>query len=62
MCGCKLVTPRLSRSSSDRFGEVDRNAPGFVARQEIGRQAVRRSDMSGIGGEAEARGLRLKRR
>jgi len=28
----------------------------------IARQAVRRSDMSGIGGEAEVRDLRLKRR
>ncbi len=28
----------------------------------IARQAVRRSDMSGIGGKAEVRDLRLKRR
>jgi hypothetical protein len=48
------------RSSSGSNGEVHRHAPRPVARQPIGRRAIRRSDMPGIGGEAEVRGLRLK--
>ena len=42
--------------------EVRRHPPRLVARQPIGREAIRRSDMSEIGGEAEVRGLCLKRR
>jgi hypothetical protein len=42
-----------------QLGEVHRYPPRLVARQPIGRRAVRRSNMSGIGGEAEVRGLRL---
>ena len=45
-----------------QLGEVHRHRPRLVARQPIGRRAVRRSNMSGIGGEAEVQGLRLKRR
>jgi hypothetical protein len=45
-----------------QLGEVRRHAPRLVARQPIDRRAMRRNDMSGIGEEAEVRGLRLKRR
>lgn len=47
--------PRLSaatRAVAPAFGQVRRQAPRLVARQPIGRRAVRRSDMSEIGGEA----------
>src|SRR4029077_19200418 len=40
-----------------QLGKVDRHAPRLVAGQPIGRRAARRSDMSGIGREAEARVL-----
>jgi hypothetical protein len=42
-----------------QLGEVHRHLPRVVARQPIWSPSVRRSDMSGIGGEAEVRGLRL---
>ena len=50
---------------SGRFGSLVkfaamRRASSHVSR--FGRRAVRRSDMSGIGGEAEVRRLRLKQR
>jgi hypothetical protein len=54
MCGA--TSSRLAyqrRPELRQLGKVDRHAPRLVAGQPIGRQAVRRSDMSGIGGEAE---------
>ena len=51
--------PRSSSGSLVKFTAI-RRASSRVSR--FGRRAVRRSDMSGIGGEAEVRGLRLKRR
>ena len=50
---------RNSTSNLAKF-TVIRRASSRVSR--FGRGAVRRSDTSGIGGEAEVRGLRLKRR
>jgi ABC-type dipeptide/oligopeptide/nickel transport system ATPase component len=48
-------------SSSGRLAfTANRRASSRVSR--FGRRAIRRSDTSGIGGEAEARGLRSKRR
>ena len=62
---CDLVTPRLSMAADATApaawrSTVIRRASSRVSR--FGRRAVRRSDMSGIAGEAEVRGLRLKRR
>jgi hypothetical protein len=51
--------PRSSSGSLAKF-TVIRRASSRVSR--FGRRAVRRSDMSGIGAEAEARDLQLKRR
>jgi hypothetical protein len=50
---------RSSSGSSAKFA-VMRRASSCVSR--FGRRAMQRSDTSGIGGEAEVRGLRLKRR
>ena len=50
---------RSSSGTSAKFAAM-RRASSRVSR--FGRRSARRSDMSGIGGEAEARGLRLKRR
>ena len=49
---------RNSPSSLAKFTAI-RRASSRVSR--FGRRAVRRSDMSEIGGEAEVRGLRVKR-
>jgi len=51
-----------ARSSSGSLAKftVIRRASSRISR--FGRRAMRRSDTSGIGGEAEVRGLRLKRR
>jgi hypothetical protein len=59
MCGCNPPRALLigSRRSSQQLGEVHRYPPRLVARQPIGRRAVRRSNMSGIGGKAEVRGF-----
>ena len=48
-----------TRAVTGRRADIGGDAPGLVA-GEIGRQVVRRSDTSGIGGEAEVRGLCLK--
>jgi hypothetical protein len=45
-----------------QLGEVHRHLPRLSRVSRFGRRAVRRSDMSGIGREAEVRDLRLKRR
>jgi hypothetical protein len=63
MCGCGLVTPRLSVATDATAPAAWRStvigrASSRVSR--FGRRVVRRSDMSEIGGEAEVRGLRLK--
>jgi hypothetical protein len=50
---------RSSSGSLVKFAAM-RRASSCVSR--FARRAVRRSDMSGIGGEMEVRGLRLKRR
>jgi hypothetical protein len=50
---------RSSSGSLVKFTDI-RRASSRVSR--FGRRATRRSDMSEIGGEAEVRGLRLKRR
>jgi hypothetical protein len=60
---CKTPQGQCVRSSSSgslvKFAAM-RRASSRVSR--FGRRAVRRSNMSEIGGEAEVRGLRLKRR
>jgi hypothetical protein len=55
------VNQKALRSSSGSLAKFAamRRASSRVSR--FGRRAVQRSDMSGIGREAEARGLRLKR-
>jgi hypothetical protein len=65
MCGCDLVTLAYRGRPAQQLrqlGEVRRQPPCLVARQPIDRRAMRRNDTSGIGEEAEVRGLRLKRR
>jgi hypothetical protein len=49
-----------TRAVTGRRADIGGDAPGLVAGEPIGRQVVRRSDTSGIGGEAEVRGLCLK--
>jgi hypothetical protein len=57
-----FVAYSFRRSSSGSLAKfaANRRASSRVSR--FGRRAIRRSDMSGIGREAEVRGLRLKRR
>jgi hypothetical protein len=53
---------RVTAQQLRQLGEVHRYPQRLVARQPIGRRAVRGSNASGIAGEAEVRSLRLKRR
>jgi len=56
------VNQKALRSSSGNLAKFTANRRASSRVSRFGRRAVRRSDTSGIGGEAEARGLRLKRR
>jgi len=68
-----VVNLRLRPCHASLIGGDRRNSPSSLAKftanrrassrlSRFGRRAMRRSDMSGIGGEVEVRGLRLKRR
>ena len=59
-CTQRLAPSRRNSSGSLAKFAVMRRASSRVSR--FGRRAARRSNVSGIGGEAEVRGLRLKRR
>jgi len=57
------LNPRRLAQQLRQLGDIGGDAPSLVAGQtDSSSQAVRRSDMSGIGGKAEVQGLRLKRR
>jgi hypothetical protein len=57
-----FVAYSFRRSSSGSLAKFTANHRASSRVSRFGRRAMRRSDMSGIGGEAEARGVRLKRR
>ena len=60
--GVTSVAYSFRSNSSGNLAKFTANRRASSCVSRFGRRAVRRSNMSGIGGEAEARGLRLKRR
>jgi transposase len=58
----RLAHRRRLAQQLRQLGEVRRHPPRLVVRQPIRSPSGVRGDMSGIQGEAEARGLRSKRR
>ena len=61
LSGCQMapVTARhrIFRQQLGQLGDVGRDAPRLVAGQHVGGRTARRSDMSGIVGEAEVAGF-----
>jgi hypothetical protein len=59
---CCYRPSSFGRSSSGSLAKFTANRCASSRVSRFGRRAMRRSDMSGIGGEGEVRGLRSKRR
>jgi hypothetical protein len=58
----RTVNQKALRSNSGNLAKFTANRRASLRVNRFGRRAMRRCDTSGIGGEAEVRGLRMKRR